>query len=310
MSKTVVVGSRGSRLARSMVRELLEPLKRAYPGVVFKHKTVMTAGDRDRTTDLRNLAATPGVFAKQIEIALLAGEIDVALHSLKDLATTPTDGTLLAAVPLRADPRDALCGSTLRGLPHGARVGTGSPRRIAQLKALRPDLSTVPIRGNVPPRLRKARDMDLDAVILAAAGLHRLGLSQEITEALDIESFPPSPAQGVLGVQIRKDSTELHDLLSTLHDQSTDYAVKAERSLLAALHGGCSVPVGAFADVRSGQLHLSAQVTSLDGTTVIRATRSCALHDADDLGKQSAYDLLDQGAEQILSTARETPSNT
>jgi hydroxymethylbilane synthase len=269
----------------------------------------MTTGDRDRTSSLADLGrSTVSVFASALEDALLAGEIDVAVHSLKDLATASTPGTVLAALPRRGDPRDALCGSTLADLPTGARVGTGSPRRIAQLLALRPDVSTIPIRGNVPPRLRRARELGLNGVILAAAGLRRLRLGGEITEALDPGVYPPSPSQGVIAVQVREGDARLRGLLAAVHDAATATAATAERALLAELHGGCSVPVGALATVDGDRLHLVAQVTSLDGMNAVRAEQTGAVSDPVDLGKRSAAALLDQGAESILSHIRNTPT--
>ncbi|WP_254904264.1 hydroxymethylbilane synthase [Streptomonospora nanhaiensis] len=270
----------------------------------------MTTGDKDRTSRLIDLGKSAvSVFASALEEALLASEIDVAVHSLKDLATAPTHGTVLAALPRRGDPRDALCGSTLADLPSRARVGTGSPRRIAQLLALRPDVSTTPIRGNVPPRLRRARELGLNGVILATAGLRRLGLGNEITEALDLDLYPPSPAQGVIAVQVREGDTRLRELVAAVHDETTATAATAERALLAELHGGCSVPVGALATVDGDRLRLIAQVSSLDGTNVVRAQQTGAVFDPADLGKRSASALLDQGAEGILSRIRNTPSN-
>ena len=182
--ETVIVGARGSRLAQAMVQELITHLS-GCPVVKFKARSVMTDGDKDRKTPLRNLGGGEGgVFTSQLEQELLTGNVDIAVHSLKDLPTAPPGGLVLAVTPPRADPLDALCGSTLAGLRPGARVGTGSARRIAQLKALRPDVEVVPIRGNVPPRLAKVK-AGLDAVILAASGLRRLGLDDAITELLD-----------------------------------------------------------------------------------------------------------------------------
>jgi len=206
--ETVVVGARGSRLAQVMVRELIDHLG-SCPVVAFKARSVMTDGDKDRKTPLQNLGgAEGGVFTTRLEEELLAGGVDIAVHSLKDLPTSPPNGLVLAVTPPRADPLDALCGSTLAGLRPGARVGTGSARRIAQLKALRPDVEIVPIRGNVPPRLARLKS-GLDAVILAASGLRRLGLDDAITELLDPSVFPPSPGQGALAVQVRAGDSEL-----------------------------------------------------------------------------------------------------
>jgi hydroxymethylbilane synthase len=197
VKEVVVVGARGSRLAQIMVQELIAHLS-GCPVVRFRARSVMTDGDRDRKTLLRSLGGGEGgVFTTQLEEELLAGRVDIAVHSLKDLPTAPREGTVLAVTPPRADPLDALCGSTVRGLRPGARVGTGSARRMAQLKALRPDVEVVPIRGNVPGRLARAGS-GLDAVVLAASGLRRLGQGDAITELLDPAVFPPSPGQGAL----------------------------------------------------------------------------------------------------------------
>lgn len=304
------VGSRGSHLAKAMVAEVIGPLRAAHPDITWKQHTVMTAGDHDRTSRLADLATSEtSLFASALETALLAGEVDVAVHSLKDLATTPTPGTRIAALPQRADPRDALCGARLADLPTAARIGTGSPRRIAQLRALRPDVATSPIRGNVPPRLRRSREMGLEGLVLAAAGLHQLGLSAEITETLDAEAYPPSPAQGAIAVQVRDGDDRLHELLAPLHDEETAAAVTAERAMLAELHGGCSVPVGALATPHGDQLRISAQVTSLDGAAV-RIIQTGPITDPATLGARAATDLLGQGAEEILAPFRDTLPTT
>jgi hydroxymethylbilane synthase len=289
-----------------MTRELLEPLKVAHPGVVFRHRVVMTSGDLDRTSQLKALSdGGQGAFTTQLEAALLAGEIDVAVHSLKDLPTAIVPELVLAAVPARADARDALCGSTLAGLRDGARVGTGSPRRTAQLLALRPDVEVTPIRGNVPPRLQKLKGSSaLDGVVLAAAGLVRLGLDGEIGELLDPSVFPPSPGQGALGVQVRADDHELRETLAVVHDPDAAAAVDAERSLLAELRGGCSVPIGAYAEVTGGQLRLVGQVTALDGSWFVRLEAEGSVGVAGAVGRQLARDLLAKGADGILAEVR------
>ena len=266
----------------------------------------MTDGDKDRKTPLRDLGGGEGgVFTTRLEEELLAGRVDVAVHSLKDLPTAPPDGLVLAVTPPRADPLDALCGSTLAGLRPGARVGTGSARRVAQLKALRPDVEVVPIRGNVPPRLAKLKS-GLDAVILAASGLRRLGLDDSITELLDPALFPPSPGQGALAVQVRAGDRELLEMLNAFGDPDADAAVRAERALLAQLHGGCSVPVGALAVRRDGLLSLSAQVTSLDGLKRVTGTVTGA--DPETTGAALAAALRQRGADEILDQIREPAS--
>jgi hydroxymethylbilane synthase len=298
----VIVGARGSRLAQAMVQELVGHLGDC-PVVRLKARSVMTDGDRDRKTPMRDLGGGKGgAFTTQLEQELLAGRVDIAVHSLKDLPTAPPEGLVLAVTPPRADPLDALCGSTLEGLRPGARVGTGSTRRVAQLKALRPDVEVVPIRGNVPSRLAKARS-GLDAVLLAACGLRRLGLDDDITELLDPALFPPSPGQGALAVQVRAGDRELVEMLNAFGDPDADAAVRAERSLLGALHGGCSVPVGALAVRRNGTLSIGAQVTSLDGRERVTGTLSGT--DPEATGAALASLLRERGAGAILDKIRE-----
>jgi hydroxymethylbilane synthase len=300
---TVIVGARGSRLAQLMVTELIDLLG-SCPVVRFRSKAVVTEGDRDRRSSMRELGGggAGGVFTSRLEEELLAGGIDVAVHSLKDLPTAPSDGLVLTVTPPRHDARDALCGSTLAGLRPGARVGTGSARRVAQLKALRPDLEVTAIRGNVPPRLAQLK-AGLDAVLLAAAGLRRLGLEDAITELLDPEVFPPSPGQGALGVQVRAADAELRQMLDSFGSPEADGQVRAERALLAELHGGCSVPVGAYAAGAGDGLRLCAQVTSLDGRQ--RVFAAATGNSPESLGVTLAGTLRERGAEEILRQIRE-----
>ncbi|MGH3826694.1 MAG: hydroxymethylbilane synthase [Pseudonocardiaceae bacterium] len=302
--ETVVVGARGSRLAQAMVAEFLARLT-TCPVVKFTNRVVLTDGDRDRKSTLREVSGASetgsGVFTNQLGRELLEGRIDIAVHSLKDLPTMMPEGLVLAVTPPRADVHDALCGSTLAGLRHGARVGTGSPRRIAQLTALRPDLTVVPIRGNVAPRLAKLKT-GLDAVVLAASGLRRLGLAEHITELLPLDDFPPSPGQGAMGIQLRAADTELREMLNAYGDPAADAAVVAERALLAELHGGCSVPVGAYAVPSGAGLTLTAQVTSLDGTQ--RVCSSATGANPQLLGETLAATMLEQGAAAILRQIR------
>jgi len=299
----VIVGARGSRLAQIMVQELITHLS-GCPVVRFRARSVMTDGDKDRKTPIRNLGGGEGgVFTTQLEQELLGGRVDIAVHSLKDLPTAPPGGLVLAVTPPRADPLDALCGATLDGLRSGARVGTGSARRIAQLKALRPDVEVVPIRGNVPPRLAKVKS-GLDAVILAASGLRRLGLDDAITELLDPAAFPPSPGQGALAVQVRATDRDLLEMLNSFGDADADASVRAERALLSELHGGCSVPVGAYATRSGGVLTLSAQVTSLDGSQKVTGTATGTSPET--TGAELAAVLKDRGADAILSQIRES----
>ncbi|MGW6937554.1 hydroxymethylbilane synthase [Streptomyces xanthophaeus] len=304
----VIVGSRASALAKKQAAEWLDPLRARFPDVRFKRVLITEGGDRDRqTATLAEVAATTGgsAFSSDQERALVEGEADVIVHSLKDLPTTVAEGTMLLPSPgPRGDVRDVLCGATLAGLPKGAVVGTGAPRRIAQLLALRPDLNVVPIRGNVPGRIKHAGRGGIHAVLLAAAGLNRLGLMPEVHEILDPHQFLPSPGQGALGIQVRTGYLAAH-LLAATGDAHVDACVRAERALLAELHGGCSVPVGAWAQITpEGLLHLSAAVTSLDGTAQVTTTGTGPVDAPEKLGACVAADLLAEGAARILAQIR------
>ncbi|MFE0771927.1 hydroxymethylbilane synthase [Streptomyces sp. NPDC058861] len=308
MGDVVRIGSRASNLARRQVSEWLTPIAAQLPNVTFKREVILEGGDQDRVTPtLAEVAKTAGgsAFSSNQEAALVGGVVDVIVHSLKDLPTSVREGTLLLTTPgPREDVRDVLCGSTLADLPEGARVGTGAPRRVAQLLALRPDLRVEPIRGNVPGRLARTTRGPLDAVVLAAAGLNRLDLMPDVHEVLDPLVYPPSPGQGALGIQVRADSLAA-ELLAHTGDPQTDACVRAERSLLADLHGGCSVPVGAWGRIGDdGLLHLSAAVTSLDGTRQVTATGEGPVDDPEKLGACVAADLLEQGAAGILASIR------
>ncbi|MGH3854766.1 MAG: hydroxymethylbilane synthase [Pseudonocardiaceae bacterium] len=304
--ETVIVGARGSKLAQAMVSELLHCLGGAEscPVVKFKRRVVMTAGDKDRKTVLREVSGGAGAFAKELEAELFAGNIDIAVHCLKDLPTELPAGLTLAVTPTREDIRDAMCGSTLAGLRRGARVGTGSPRRSAQLLALRPDLEVVPIRGNVPGRLAKLKS-GFDAVVLGVSGLVRIGMDDAINEILAPDVFLPSPSAGAMGVEVRARDTELLAMLDSYGDPDLDAQVRAERSLLSALHGGCSVPVGAYARPSGvSGLELTAQVTSLDGTRMVLDRQSGDRSDPEALGRMLAERMLAAGAAAILDDIR------
>lgn len=303
--KRVVVGSRASHLARAMAQEILDPLRELYPEIEFKHQIVMTTGDRDRATSLRHLGGDyGGVFAKELEAALLSREIDLAVHSLKDLPTQFPVGLTVGATPKRQEIRDALCGSRLEDLKIGAKVGSGSPRRQAQILRLRPDLKMVPIRGNVPPRLNRLKGKSpLDSVLLAAAGLKRLGLEEQITELLPLDVFPPAPGQGAIGLEIRETDDELRNILQAIHDTQADACVRAERTLLHELRGGCSVPIGAYGSVTGDKLTLRAQVTALDGSRWVNEQEEGLLSQPDELGKNLAKKLIAAGVEEILEQA-------
>lgn len=248
-----------------------------------------------------------GVFVGALREALLRGEVDVAVHSLKDLPTTDPEGVVLAAVPTREDPRDVLVarkGATLAELPVGARVGTGSPRRAAQLHALGLGLDVVPVRGNVDTRLRLVSEGALDAVVLARAGLARLGRLGEVSETLDPLQMLPAAGQGALAVECRVDDPATHGLLQRLDDTATRASVTAERALLRDLEAGCTAPVGAYGEVAEGEheqeIYLRAVVTSVDGAAAIRLSATGALADAEGIGRRLAAELLREGAGDLM----------
>jgi hydroxymethylbilane synthase len=297
------LGTRGSKLALAQSGLVAAALTKAT-GREVQLVEVVTAGDRSHAP-VAQLGV--GVFVSALRDALLAKEVDFAVHSYKDLPTASADGLVIAAVPLRADSRDALvarAGQTLSDLGNGATIGTGAVRRIAQLHALRRGFTPVPIRGNVDTRIRKVADGELDAVILARAGIARLGRADEITETLDPLTMLPAPAQGALAVECRADDAETIALLSTLDDEYSRAAVMAERVLLATLEAGCSAPVAALAEVAEGddgpEIYLRGAVFSPDGSNTIRLSRTGTLADPAEVGRALARDLREEGADQLM----------
>lgn len=297
---TLRVGTRASALAMTQTRRVVEQLERAI-GAGVQLVSITSEGDRTAAS-LASLGGT-GVFAAALREALLAGECDVVVHSLKDLPTRALAGLTVAATPERVDPRDALCardGLTLRSLPQGARLGTGSPRRRAQALALRPDLEVVDIRGNVDTRLGKVASGELDAVVLAAAGLARLDRLGDATELLDLSSWPTAPGQGALALEVR-DGDE--HLVSALDHAPTRMVVEAERAVLARLEAGCAAPVGVTALLDAGMLFVSARVYALDGSAQL--TSSHALFPADtpnpaeELAQRVVDELIANGAASL-----------
>ncbi len=291
------IGSRGSALALWQARWVAAGLEEL--GEVCRIEVIRTSGDR--LTDVAlSRAGTKGLFIKELEEALLAGAIDLAVHSLKDMPAEPPGGLILAAVPEREDPRDAVAGRRLADLPGGARVGTGSPRRSAQLAALRPDLRVEPVRGNVDTRLRKLEESQFDALLLAAAGMRRLGFESRIAELLDPDVMCPAPGQGALALETRDSHEPAVSLARRLEHPPTRAAVDAERAVLRHLGGGCQVPIGAFAEVRNGSLALRAVVVSPDGRSLVRRRAEGPAIEAERLGARLAAELLDRGAREIL----------
>ncbi|WP_245866976.1 hydroxymethylbilane synthase [Diaminobutyricimonas aerilata] len=272
----------------------------ARTGVEIELVPVTTEGDTS-TASLKNVGGT-GVFASALREALLAGDCDVVVHSFKDLPTAPADGLVIGAVPKRADARDALCardGLTLDTLPEGARVGTGSPRRQAQLHARRPDLDVVDIRGNIDTRLGRVGD-DLDAVVLAAAGLDRLHRLDAVTQYLELGPWPTAPAQGALALETRRGEERL---VAKLDHRPSHLAVSAERGVLARLEAGCAAPIGAHALLEDGLLFLSARVYAPDGSGHVTSSHALyaadAKHPAGELAERVADELLEQGAADL-----------
>jgi hydroxymethylbilane synthase len=287
------LGTRGSKLATTQSGGIAGQLTTL--GCKVEIVVIKTTGDRfpDRPVDQ---FTGKGVFVAEIEQALLRGEVDLAVHSLKDLPGEMTAGLALAATPVREDPRDALIGRaapTLAELPSGARVGTSSLRRRAQLLALRSDLEMQEMRGNVDTRLRKLDEGQYDAICLAAAGLRRLGLAERITEYFDTRGVLPAAGQGSLALQTREDDAETRAAVAPLHDKATGLAVRAERAVLAALGGGCQLPLGVFATVGDGRITIRAVLCSLDGATLIRAEGEGATPEA--VGLQVARELWARG---------------
>lgn len=296
------IGTRGSELAIAQTR-----LVTAKLGGDVELVTISTEGDRSKES-LSTLGGT-GVFASALRTALLDGECDAVVHSLKDLPTAAAEGLVVAAIPKRADARDALCardGLTLESLPDGSKVGTGSPRRTAQLLSHRPDLRVVDLRGNVDSRLRKVAEGDLDAVVLAVVGLDRLGRLDDATELLSLDAWPTAPGQGALAIEVRKGD---ESLVRKLDHSTTRVTVEAERHVLAVLEAGCAAPIAAHAFVDDGLLFLSATVYGSDGVT--RFTSSHALYVSDsptpatDAAGRVAAELLAAGAAELVPLGSE-----
>jgi hydroxymethylbilane synthase len=304
-SRTLRIGTRASLLARTQTGLVVDAL-----GVPVEVVPVSTIGDRSSAA-VEQLGGT-GVFVSALRDALLAGDIDVAVHSYKDLPTAPAAGIVIAAVPVREDPRDVLVardGLVLGELPVGARVGTGSPRRAAQLRALGLGLEVIAIRGNVDTRLAKVSSGEFDAVVLALAGLRRLGRTEEITEVLDPIQVLPAPAQGALAIECRSDDQAAIGVLATIDHADSRAVVAAERALLAALEAGCSAPVGGLGEVAEDddgnlELFLRGSVTAVDGNDAVRLSATGSYRDPEGLGRRLADDLIAEGAQLMMGSSK------
>jgi len=311
----IVIGSRRSKLALWQTHHVIGLLEQAYPGITTEVKIISTRGDEVLDKSLPMIGGK-GVFTEALESALLASEVDIAVHSLKDLPTIDASGLTVGAVPKRADVRDVLIsrdGHTLDTLPQAAVIGTSSLRRSSQLLARRPDIKTIDIRGNVPTRIEKAQDPagPYDAILLANAGVTRLGLTAHVSEAIPTEVMLPAPGQGAMGVQCRDEAASLA-MLSVINDVNAQVTAMAERAFLRTLQAGCSAPVAAHAMWADGTLKLSGRLLQVDGSSVIEVEQAIALaHDdvdaptrGDALGVALAQAAFEQGASAILGTIR------
>ncbi len=308
--RILLIGTRGSRLARWQADWVAARLRSLHPGLDVALIEIKTQGDRDRNSPLAAIGGV-GLFTKEIQRAVLDGSVNVAVHSLKDLPTQGPAELILAAVPTREDVADALIAphhKRLDALPAGARVGTGSPRRRAQLLFRRPDLDVVMLRGNVETRLNQALEGRLDAVVLAWAGLNRLGLETHVTQRLAPPDFLPAVGQGALGIECRRDDLEVGERLATLDDPASHRAVRAERAVLAELEGGCILPMGAWARDVEGDpdkphepdMAIDAAVFDSDGHDRIAVSLRGPRNHPDSLGQVAAQSLREQGAEPLL----------
>jgi hydroxymethylbilane synthase len=294
----LTIGSRGSKLALWQANWVKDRL--AELGVESRIEIITTSGDRFQHGPLKEVG-NKGLFTKEIEEALLDGRVDVAVHSLKDVPTARPEGLQIVATPPREDARDAIIGGRLDELKNGAKVGTGSLRRIAQLSAHRPDLVVEPMRGNVDTRLRKLDEGQYDAIVLAAAGLRRLGWAERIAEIVEPQIMCPAVGQGALAIETRADGGHAAEFCARLNHVDTNAAITAERAVLEQLGGGCQVPVGAHAVVNNGRLHLRAIVASSDGRRLVRAETEGEAADARRLGTELGRLLLGRGAQEILA---------
>ncbi len=310
--KPLRIGTRGSALAVRQADFIAGRLK-ALTGAVCEIVRIRTTGDRLQTASVAQPLAeysaasvNKGIFIKELEEALLEGSVDLAVHSMKDVPTETPTGLAFPAITQREDPRDCLIsrgGRTLRTLPHGARVGTGSLRRQAQLRHHRPDLDVADLRGNVDTRIKKLESGEFDAIVLAMAGIHRLGLAGKITQVLDDEIMLPAAGQGALGIETRSDDSETQQLVAALDHAETRACVTAERALLRKLQGGCQIPLGALAHVRADRLHLEAAVFSPRGSEHVQSSDEGLVAEAAAIGERLGAALLEAGAAEILRMA-------
>lgn len=308
LDQKFVIGSRGSRLALWQTDFVKTKLEEFFPAAGFEIKIIKTTGDRLLDVALSKIG-DKGLFTRQIETALLDGEIDLAVHSLKDLQTVQPEGLMIGAVTARETPNDVLISknhASIDDLPRHAKVATGSLRRKSQLLNYRPDLRIFEIRGNVPTRLKKFDESGLDAMILAFAGVHRLGFDSRIRQIIPFEIMLPAVGQGALAIEIRDGDAETKSLVEKLNDETTAVCAAAERSFLRSLEGGCQVPIGAHAVLQNEKIVLEGMVGSLDGSINLREKISGKKTEAANLGINLARILIEKGAGEILENTRQT----
>lgn len=307
MAREIVVGSRDSALAMWQTNWVVDNLKRLNPGYSFRVVSMKTQGDKILDVALAKIG-DKGLFTKELEVAMINDEIDLAVHSMKDVPTVLPEGLMIGAVCERVDPRDVVVsrnGITLAEMPLGARIGTSSLRRCAQLLNYRPDLQLDPLRGNLNTRMAKLEKNNLDAIILAAAGIERLGWGDRITERISIDVCLPAVGQGSIGIEIRENDKEVYDVVQTLNHFPSQAAITAERALLNKLEGGCQIPIGALGTVNGGELTLKGIVAGLDGKELIRSEISGPAGEAALLGEKLAGRLIEMGADRILKSVRQ-----
>ncbi len=300
--QTIRIATRKSPLAMWQAEHVTAELKKAHPGLKFEILGMSTQGDKILDTPLAKIGGK-GLFVKELEVAMLDGRADIAVHSMKDVPVELPDGLHLSTILEREDPRDAFVSNTYKTfdeLPKGARVGTSSLRRQCQLVQSRPDLQILPLRGNVNTRLRKLDEGEYDAIILAAAGLKRLGFHDRITAEISAEISLPAIGQGAVGIECRIDDTRINELLTPLHHIETAYCVRAERAMNNRLEGGCQVPIAGFAMLENNELWLRGLVGKVDGSEIIRGESKGTADEAERMGYGLADLLLEQGADLIL----------
>ena len=307
--RSLRIASRGSKLALVQANYISNLLENLTGQIEISIVKISTKGDRDKS-DFLYKSDSIGFFTSEVEKALLDGRADLAVHSLKDMPTACTKGLMVAAVPKRESVADALIASSgvssITDLPAGATVGTSSLRRIAQLRRLRNDIKCVPLRGNVETRVSKVVSGQVDAAVIACAGLNRLGLSDKISAILSPHEFLPAPAQGALAVQIRTDDYELAELVSKLDDENSRIAVEAERCILSSMHGGCSIPLGVYSEISGDNITIEAVISDVEGNKYIKRSMTGYVNQANECAEKLAKELLNTGGREILDQIRKS----